>query len=225
MKKKKQPRNLYISDSHLPYTRMDYWEAIYDFNKRFKADVVYSTGDFADQYVLSRFPKATNSDNGRVEILRCIPQVKKIAKMFPKLKIMRGNHDTRINKRAQDAGIDGLWVKDFLNIVGAPSAWEWLSNDFVDVGPAVLTHGFLSNREKHGQFFNKSVVHGHLHAKLGLEFFQRNEKAIWVMCVGAIADKSAMALQYGALSKFSTMTCGFGTSDEDGVPQIYHLGG
>jgi hypothetical protein len=203
---------------------MDHWEAIYEFNKKFKADVVYSSGDFADQYVLSRFPKATNADNGRIEVLKCIPQVRKIAKMFPAIKIMRGNHDQRINKRAQAAGIDGVWVRDFLDMVGAPKSWEWLPEDFVNVGPAVLTHGFLANREKHALFFNRNVVHGHLHAKLGLEFFQRNNKVIWAMCIGAIADKKAMALQYGALPKFSTMTCGFGTTDEEGTPQVYHLG-
>lgn len=221
---KKFPKILYLSDPHLPYTRMDNWEEAHDFNQKFKADIVYSTGDFADQYTLSRFPKATNSDNGRVEILRCIPQVKRIAKMFPKLKVMRGNHDVRINKRAQDAGIDGVWVRDFMDIVGAPKSWEWIQEDYTKTGPAILTHGFLSNREKHALWFNSNVVHGHLHAKLGIEFFRRDRKQIWVMCVGAMADKNAMALQYGPLSKFTTMTNGFGYTDEEGRPHVHSLG-
>jgi len=222
---KKYPRNLYLSDPHLPYTRMDNWEEAYEFNRKFKADNVFSTGDFADQYALSRFPKATNADNGRVEVLKCIPQVKRIAKMFPNLKIMRGNHDIRINKRASDAGIDGVWVRDFMDIVGAPKTWEWLQSDYVKTGPAILTHGFLSNREKHALWFNDNVVHGHLHAKLGIEYFRRDKKQIWVMCVGAMADKNAMALQYGPLQKFTTMTNGFGYTDEEGRPHVYSLKG
>lgn len=221
---KKQPKILFLSDPHLPFTRLDHWEAAYEFNRKFKAHKVYSTGDFADQYALSRFPKATDADNGRREVEMCIPQVKRIAKMFPNLIVMRGNHDLRINKRAQDAGIDGIWVKDFFNLVGAPKTWSWLKDDHVNVGPAILTHGFLSNRAKHAQWFNRNVVHGHLHAQLGIEYFQRNETPIWAMCVGAMADKNAMALQYGALSKFSTMTCGFGYTDEEGRPHIHSLG-
>jgi predicted phosphodiesterase len=204
---------------------MDYWEEAYDFNKKFKAEAVYSTGDFADQYTLSRFPKATNSENGRTEILRCIPQIKTIGKMFRNLKIMRGNHDMRINKRAQEAGIDGIWINDFMNIVGAPKTWEWIKQDYIRTGPGILLHGFLSNREKHALWFNDNVVHGHLHAKLGIEYFQRDRKKIWVMCVGAMADRNAMALQYGPLSKFSTMTCGMGYSDEDGHPHLYPFKG
>ena len=221
---KKYPKILFLSDPHLPFTRLDHWEEAHAFNQKFKADVVYSTGDFADQYALSRFPKATNADNGRIEVLKCVPQVKRIAKMFPSLKIMRGNHDIRINKRAQDAGIDGVWVRDFMDIVGAPKTWEWLADDYVKTGPAILTHGFLSNREKHALWFNSNVVHGHLHAKLGIEFFRRDKKQIWAMCVGAMADKNAMALQYGPLSKFSTMTNGFGYTDEEGRPHVHSLG-
>lgn len=204
---------------------MDYWQQAYDFNKKFKADVVYSTGDFADQYALSRFPKKVNSDNGDMEILKCIPQVKIISKMFSKITIMRGNHDLRINKRAQDSGISDLWFKDFLSIIGAPKGWQWSPDEYVDTGPALLTHGFLGNRDRHAQWFNRSVVHGHLHARLGIEYFQRNDTAIWVMCVGAMADRHTIALQYGPLTKWSTMTPGIGWTDEDGNPHILHLRG
>jgi predicted phosphodiesterase len=221
---KKFPKNIVLSDPHLPYTRMDLWEKAHEFNKHFKADNVYSSGDFLDQYALSRFPKKVNSDNGSAEILKCIPQVKLIKKMFPEMTIMKGNHDDRINKRAQDSGISDLWIRDSLEMIGAPSTWKWASEDYINIGPALLTHGFLANREKHALWFNQNVIHGHLHAKLGLEYFQRDKKAIWAMCVGAMADKKSIALQYGSLSKFSTMTSGFGYTDEEGRPHIVYLG-
>ncbi len=222
---KKYPKYLHLSDPHLPYTNMRYWEAAYEFNRKFKADVVDSTGDFLDQYALSRFPKKVRSDNGHMEIQKCVPQVRQIAKWFPHLKIMRGNHDTRIDKRAQDAGISDLWIRDVFEMVGAPAGWEWYPADWVQTGPAILTHGFLANRRKHVDWFNENVVHGHLHAQLGIEFFQRNNRAIWVMCVGAMADRNAIALQYGPIRKFSTMTPGFGYTDEDGHPHVIHLKG
>jgi predicted phosphodiesterase len=222
---KRFPKNLYLSDPHLPYTNMGYWQQAYEFNKKFKADAVYSSGDFLDQYTLSRFPRRVNSDNGHVEILKCIPQVKQITKWFPKMTIMRGNHDTRIDKRAQDAGISDLWIRDVLEMIGAPKGWNWAKEDWIKTGPAILTHGFLGNRSKHAHWFNENVVHGHLHAQLGIEFFQRNGKAIWVMCVGAMADRNAIALQYGPIRKYSTMTPGIGFSDENGNPGILHLKG
>ncbi len=224
---KKYPKCLHLSDPHLPYTNMRYWEAAAEFNRKFKADIVYSSGDFLDQYALSRFPKKVRSDNGHVEILKCIPQVKRIKALygFDEMTIMKGNHDDRINKRAQDAGISDLWIRDALEMIGAPKGWKWADHEFIKAGPAILTHGFLGNREKHAQWFNHNVIHGHLHAKLGLEFFQRNGNAIWVLCVGCMADRHAMPLQYGPISKFSTMTPGFGYTDEDGNPHVIHLRG
>ena len=221
---KRFPKNLYLSDPHLPFTRMDFWEIAHDFNKKFKADVVYSSGDFLDQYALSRFPKKVNSDNGAKEIMKCIPQVKRIKALFPNMVIMKGNHDDRINKRAQDCGISDLWIKDSLDMIGAPTGWKWADESYIKTGPALLTHGFLANREKHALWFNENVVHGHLHAKLGIEYFQRDKKAIWVMCVGAMADKKSIALQYGPMGKYSTMTSGFGYTDEEGRPHIHYLG-
>lgn len=219
------PKCLFLSDPHLPYTKMSYWHQAHEFNKKFKADFVFSSGDFLDQYALSRFPKKVNSDNGHIEILRCIPIVKTIGRMFPVMTIMRGNHDDRINKRAQDAGISDLWIRDVLEMIGAPEGWNWAKEDYIKAGPATLTHGFLGNRQKHAEWFNNNVVHGHLHAKLGLEFFQRNQRAVWVMCVGCMADRNAIALRYGPLHKFSTMTPGFGYSDEHGNPHVVHLQG
>lgn len=204
---------------------MAYWEQAADFNRSFKADLVFSTGDFLDQYALSRFPKKVNTDNGHREIMKCIPQVRRLSKLFPELTIMRGNHDDRINKRAQDAGISDLWIRDVLDMIGAPEGWRWADKDYIQAGPAILTHGFLGNRERHVQWFNSNVVHGHLHAKLGLEFFQRNNKAVWVLCVGCMADRKAVALQYGPLHKFSTMTPGFGYTDQEGRPHLVHLRG
>ncbi len=222
---KRYPKCLHLSDPHLPYTKLAYWEQAADFNRKFKADIVYSSGDFLDQYALSRFPKKVNSDNGHLEILKCIPQVKRISKMFPEMTIMKGNHDDRINKRAQDAGISDLWLRDALDMIGAPKGWHWSDKDFINAGPGILTHGFLGDRKKHAEWFNHNVIHGHLHAKLGLEFFQRNGNAIWVLCVGCMANRKAIALQYGPLGKYSTMTPGFGWTDEDGNPHVQHLKG
>lgn len=204
---------------------MAYWEQAADFAEEFQPDITYSSGDFLDQYALSRFPKKVRSDNGHIEIEKCIPQVKRISKLFPKLTIMKGNHDDRINKRAQDAGISDLWIRDSLEMIGAPSGWEWANKDYINAGPAILTHGFLGNRQKHAQWFNHNVIHGHLHAQLGIEFFQRNGNAIWVLCVGCMANRRAIALQYGPLAKFSTMTPGFGYTDEYGDPHVKHLRG
>lgn len=222
---KKYPKYLHLSDPHIPYSNLDYWRQAFEFNKKFKADYIDSTGDFLDQYALSRFPKKVNSDNGHIEILKCIPQVRQIVKWFPNMKIMHGNHDERINKRAQDAGISDLWLKKVDEMIGFPKGWSWYDEDIVKVGPAILTHGFLGTRAKHAAFFNENVVHGHLHSQLGIDFFQRNGKAIWVCCAGAMADRDAVALQYGPIKKLSTMTPGLAWTDEYGNPGVLHFKG
>ena len=49
---------LVLGDSHLPYTDFEVIKQAHEFNKKFKADIVISTGDMTDQKYWSRFPKS-----------------------------------------------------------------------------------------------------------------------------------------------------------------------
>lgn len=209
---------LFIADPHLPATRMDLWRRLFEFNKKYKADKILCAGDFFDLYGLSKYVKSPRGDTSYSEILKTIPQVKQIRKWFPEMEILPGNHDQRIDKRALEAGIADLFIKDTLEVVGAPKTWTWTKGDRVIYDKVVFTHGWLSDPKKHAEFFNMSCAHGHLHAKVGTLFIGRDGKVIHNSCVGFMGDKNALALQYGPI-RFSTGVEAFGTFT-NGVPHV-----
>lgn len=211
-------RILFTSDPHLPYTRLDLWKKLFEFNKTYRADLVLCSGDFFDFYALSKYIKNPRGDTSYSEILKCIPQVKQIKKWFPRIEILPGNHDDRIKKRAMEAGISDLFLKDALDVVGAPKGWAWTSGDRVEYDKIVFTHGWFGQAKKHAEFFNQSCAHGHLHASPGVQFIGREEKVVFNACVGFMADKNTLALQYGPI-KYSTGVCAFGTFTK-GVPHV-----
>lgn len=194
---------LFLSDMHIPYCRVDLVKKAAEFNKTYKADLVLSSGDLFDNYALSKFVKNPRGDTSHFELLKSMPQVKEIRKYFPEMQILPGNHDTRVAKRIQEAGLSDLWLRDQLEIVGAPPTWKWTNKDHMLFDGVTYTHGFFGQPQKHCHFFNTPTAHGHLHARAEIQYFKREDHKLWNMAVGFLADKRALALSYGPV-KYST---------------------
>lgn len=215
---------LFIADPHLPYTRMDLWRKLYDFNRTYKADKVLCAGDFLDQYGLSKYVKNPRGDTSHREILKCIPQVKILKEWFPVMEILPGNHDQRIHKRAGEAGIPDFYfgkkgaLGNVFETIDAPEGWTWTKGDRVTYDGTVFTHGWLSEPKKHAEFFNQSCFHGHAHSKAGLVFIKRERRTIFNACVGFMANKNSIALSYGPI-KYNTGVEAFGYQT-NGVPHV-----
>ena len=214
---------LVLPDLHVPYTNMDYIKEAYAFNKKYKADIVVQLGDFFDFYNLSSYAKSTDADSAREELEAARKQVKIIAKMFPKMTILKGNHEDRLNRRANEAGIPPAYVRTAFEVVDAPSGWNYIDKEpYIEIDGVIYTHGFLSNPKQHSEYFNAPCVIGHLHQSMGVTYTARQDSMIYAMCLGFMADMKSMVFQYGALKKYNKFTPGFGYVI-DGIPHIHPL--
>lgn len=209
---------LELPDLHFPFTDMKRIAEVHKFNKHYKADYVYQSGDMFDFYGLTRFVKSPKAPNLPDEIEACKPQVKALAKMFPKLRILKGNHEARLHKRAVEAGIDSGFIKTIWERIGKPSGWSLAPDEGEIRDGTFWTHGTYSTRKAHALEYGLNVAIGHLHGELGIDFIKRNissnnkivkREAFFVLCVGVICDRKALAFEYSS-KELDKWTQGFG---------------
>lgn len=221
---------LELPDLHFPFTDMKRIEEVYKYNKHYKADFVYQSGDMFDFYGLTRFLKSPAAPSLPAEIEACKPQVQQLHKWFPKLRILRGNHEERLAKRAMEAGIDMGFMKTIWERIGMPKGWSTAPNEGEIRDNTFWTHGKYSTRKAHGIEYGMNVSVGHLHGELGIDTIKRNicsdgqivkRESFFVLCVGVICDRKALSFEYSS-KELDKWTQGFGGAT-DGRPFIESL--
>lgn len=209
---------LELPDLHFPFTDMKRIEEVYKFNKHYRADLVYQSGDMFDYYGLTRFLKSPKAPSLPAEIEATIPQVAQLAKWFPRLRILKGNHEDRLAKRAMESGIDMGFLKDIWERIGKPKGWTTAPDEGEICDGTFFTHGKYSTRKAHAIEYGMNVTIGHLHGELGIDFIKRNicsagdivkREAFFVLCVGVICDRKSLAFEYSA-KELDKWTQGFG---------------
>ncbi len=169
-------------------------------------------GDFVDFYGFSKFIKSPDAMSTSDELKEARKQAKWIAKWFPQMTILMGNHEKRLYKRATEAGIPSALLKSLEAVLELPSGLKYTTKDYVQVGNTVVTHGHLTSanaRKAHMDFYGKNVVFGHLHNQLGVEYNARTEKKIWGMSTSCIVDTDSIAMRY-QVQDWKNIICGFG---------------
>lgn len=213
-------KTICLPDLHFPFWDKKRLEEVSKFNKHYKADIVVQQGDLFDLYTLSRFLKDLRGPKQHEEVQACREPLRWLYRQFPQMRRLLGNHEERLAKYALEHGLDKVWLRELDDVMGVPIAWEKPVDVFIIDGVR-YTHGHLSKAPAHIDFYNESVVIGHLHSELGITYKARNEKSLFSLCVGVIADKDAIAFRYSQ-KELNRWTQGFGGVD-NGKPWVISL--
>ncbi len=220
---KKYKRVLLLGDIHLPCPD---WEAIKQaakFNKKFKAQLVITTGDLIDAKAWSRYSKSTDDLNAYDEWEATVKAAKKLAKYFPKLTIIMGNHEARIANKAVEANLPPQLVRGVHEALGIKNwTWHLSTNPLVIKTPSssfAIIHGdeMAGTCKQKASRLGMNLVHGHTH-QASLDYINTFDKQLWAMDVGCMADLQSKAMSYAAKNPLSCFV-GFGYI-EDGVPHL-----
>lgn len=219
-------KRLFIPDTHFPFTNMRLLEEVYQFNRTFKADEVYQLGDFVDFYGFTRFVKDPTAPSTVQELNEAKKQIKQFAKWFPRVTILQGNHEKRLHKRANEAGIPNFVLKGLPELLDMPRGLVYHNKDFLVLdADTIIAHGHLTSenaKKTHSKYYQKNTVVGHIHNQLGVEFDAKSESKYWGMSCSCIVDKDSIAMAY-AQQDWRDIICGFGYED-NGKPHIVKLG-
>jgi hypothetical protein len=204
----------------------DLLKEAYEFNKTYKADVVVCVGDMTDQKTWSKYGRDTDDVGNNEEWALTVKAAQRFAKMFPKMKIIIGNHDIRYFKAANLAGVPSQLIRSLEEAIGIPG-WEWYDTSR---GPLMLDGvGYIHGDEQSGTAVAKAammghpIVQGHDHQGI-ITYMQPTQRKtpLWGMSAGCTADLDGPGMRYSkkmlrrAFSCFCTVT--------HGVPQIYPKG-
>lgn len=220
-KKKTYKKVLILPDIHLPWANWDALKQAYKWRLKHKPDLVICLGDITDQKIWSRWPKDTDDASPTDEFLAAEKGLKKLHQWFPKLVIIRGNHDTRIQSKAIEVGIPAQMFSDIDEVFNF-KGWEWIpQNEKLVIktirGPVIIVHGDEQGGTpaQKSRILGMSLIQGHSH-KVSITYTSTLKGTIFGAEMGCIMDIHSKAAKYAAPNPVGA-SIGFGVL-KFGVP-------
>jgi predicted phosphodiesterase len=218
---KKYNKILVIPDAHAPWVNLDALEQAYKWRLKHKPDLVVCLGDLTDQKIWSKWPKDVDDASPSDEFLAASAKLKLINKWFPKMTIIRGNHDTRILRNAIEAGIPKQMFRDIDEVFNY-KGWTWVPQNSKLVinttrGPILFVHGDEQGGTvaQKSRILGMSVIQGHTH-KASITYTSTAKGTIFGAEMGCIMDVNSKAAKYAAANPVGA-SVGFGVV-KHGVP-------
>ena len=191
---------LIVPDLHEPSSRKGALSFCRDLRRKLKPDKIIFIGDIVDWHSLSfhaKHPEMPGPDN---EFELAFPLVKKWYKAFPKAIVIIGNHDRRVMRTAENAGIPGRLIRNYAKTWETPG-WNWVENYTDKKSETLFLHGdegggslypAYNMVRKHGM----SVVMGHHHSCAGFKPLVNPIRRMFGLDVGCLIDDKSKAFAY-----------------------------
>ena len=190
---------LIIADTHIPFEHKDYLAFCYSIYIKYKCGIVVHVGDLADNHSGSYHEHDPNGLSPDAELKLARKIIRKWVKVFPKVKMCKGNHDMLFHRKALTNGIPDETIHSFHDIYKLPKGWEYEYNYVID--DVKYEHGLKRSGKyahiKAAQSNMQSTVMGHLHTNAGVGWSANDLKLVFGMAVGCGIDRDAYAFQYG----------------------------
>jgi predicted phosphodiesterase len=219
--KKVYKKILVLPDIHFPFANWDALKQAKKWHDKHKPDLVIQLGDITDQKIWSRWQSDVDDYSPSKEFEMAERDMKKLHKMFPKMIILRGNHDERIKLRAIEAGIPGNMFSD-VNEIFNYKGWEWIPRGEELIvktlrGDIMFMHGdeMGGNVAQKTRRLGRSVIQGHTH-KASITYSNSSLGHFFGAEMGCLMDVQSKAARY-AQSNPVGLSIGFGVV-KYGVP-------
>lgn len=210
---------LVISDLHIPYhddRALDFLAKVY---KMYDCDTVVCVGDEVDFHGISFHKSNPDLNSAGHELREAVHHLKKLYKMFPKVKVCTSNHTALPFRRAFDIGLPKQLIRSYQEILEAPLGWEWEDEWIIDGVSYIHGENLGSSLSALKNAVTKRripTVMGHLHSEAGVYYSSTKHDLCFAMNVGCLIDIDSLAFEYG--KKFAlrpVLGCGVVL---DGVP-------
>lgn len=212
---------LILPDIHAPWVDWKALEQAYKWYKSHKPDLVIQLGDMTDQKIWSRWQKDVDDVSPSDEYLQAERALKKIHTMFPKMTILRGNHDVRILSKAVEAGIPSQMFNDVDKVFNF-KGWMWVPQNKKFIintvrGPVLIVHGDEQGGTvaQKSRILGLSIIQGHTH-KTSITYTTTLKGTVFGAEMGCLMDINSKAAKYAAANPVGC-SVGFGVL-KFGVP-------
>lgn len=195
---------LVVPDTQAPYHHKDTIPFLKAVKKLIKPTKVIHIGDITDQHSLSFYTKNPDLPGAEDEFRQSEKFLHEFFTLFPEGILLESNHDSRIYRIAEKAGLPTRCMRPLLEIINAPKGWRLRTN--IEIDGIFYEHGDKGVGGKTaalGQSMDnmKSTVIGHHHSLFAINYFANPSKLVFGMSVGSLLDHKALAFAYSKFSK------------------------
>lgn len=161
--------------------------------------MVVHIGDLVDNHAVSFHDHDPDGRSAKYEMKEADKRLKKWFKAFPKVKVVKGNHCSLIERKAFKHQLPARVIKDFSEIWNLPKGWEYEYDYFIN--KVRFFHGMgYSGKYAHVKAVTDnrcSCVLGHLHSNAGVEWTASEHDILFGLATGCGIDRNAYAFKYG----------------------------
>ena len=203
--RKKQVRNvLIIGDLHEPFCLDLYLDWCLEQYHLYRCTDVIFIGDVIDNHYSSYHETDSDGMGGADELELSIKRIARWYKAFPEAKVIIGNHDRMIMRKAQTSAIPSKWIKSYKEVLEVPN-WDFVERHELDNVQYIHGEGGQAFMKCRADLMN--TVQGHLHTLAGCQHFVGRNFRVFGMQVGCGIDFGSYAMAYAKYGKKPAIGC------------------
>ena len=202
---KDESRVLIIGDTHCPFDLDTYLDFLVDTYNKYNCNRVVHIGDELDNHFSSYHETDANAMGGGDELTFAKKRLARYYKQFPDVDVIIGNHSRLIMRKAQSGGVPKEWMREYNDVLGVPN---WNFHTELEIDSVLYAHGEGGTARGKCKADLQSVVQGHLHTQLYVEYVVGRKNRVFGMQVGCGIDHEAYAFGYAKAGKKPAIGCG-----------------
>lgn len=214
-----ESRVLIIGDTHCPFDLDTYLDFLVDTYERYNCNRVVHIGDELDHHYSSYHETDADGMGGGEELLFAKSRIKRYYNVFKDVDVIIGNHSRLIMRKAQTGGIPREWIRDYNDVLGVPN---WKFHTELEIEGVLYAHGEGGTARGKCKNDLQSVVQGHLHTQLYVDYIVGRNNRVFGMQVGCGINHEEYAFGYAKAGKKPAIGCGvvIGGKEAIAVPMI-----
>ena len=197
---------LVIGDLHCPFDLDEYLEWCIEQYETYGCNQVVYIGDIIDNHYSSYHETSADGLGGLDELELSIQRVGRWYKAFNKkgTKVIIGNHDRIIMRKAQTSAIPSKWIKSYKEVLGTPN-WDFVERFEQDGVQYIHGEGGTARTKCRADMMN--TIQGHLHTQCYTEHYVGKNFRVYGSQVGCGIDFTSYAMAYAKYGKKPAIGC------------------
>ena len=195
---------LVIGDLHEPFCLDGYLDWCISQYKTYNCTEVVFIGDVIDNHYSSYHETSADGMGGLEELEIAIKRISRWRDAFPIAKVLIGNHDRLIMRKAQTSAIPSKWIKSFKEVLETPD-WDFVERYELDGVQYIHGEGGTASTKCRADMMN--TVQGHLHTQCYVQNFVGKKFRIYGVQVGCGINHDSYAMAYAKYGKKPAVGC------------------
>jgi len=200
-----QVRNvLVIGDLHEPFCLDNYLDFCKEQYNKFACNQVIFIGDIIDNHYSSYHETDADGMGGGDELELAIKRIARWYEAFPKARVIIGNHDRLIMRKAQTSAIPSKWIKSYKQVLEVPN---WTFTERYEQDNVQYIHGEGGTARTKCRADMMNTVQGHLHTQCYTEHYVGQNYRVFGTQTGSGINFTEYSFSYAKAGRKPAIGC------------------